>query len=446
MARTILPTLLLLTACPSATDSGGTVDPCLYTCCASTAALTVPASPLRGDVSFAFTLVNPDAEVADVRLSLDPTSEGTWRSMTLEGETVQLATTPEGKTYNVLWRSASDLPDDAWPSAAVKLVASSDCGVWPLTLQEGVSVDNTVDTSCSISVGTPSGAMEGAVTIPFEVAQPDGAEVFVAARWSVDGESWENTALLPSDCDGDGADDGLTHIATSADGEAHCFVWDTQEDIVTDQEVTVELACGTGFQEEASDRSEPFVVRNDPTPDAGEVVITEVMPFSGLAYGNYFEIHSLAGHVLNLQDVVVNRYAADDWTGRDVTSTFTLSSPSDSVLLYPGAYLVFAGSYDENANGCIEPSATWPSSFTLATDSVLEMTRSGVKLLSFDYRNSAGWSFSERYAWSLGPSHYGDDAPYTVGSWCKETTSIPTCEDDVRTGYGTPGLLTGSCL
>ena len=243
----------------------------------------------------------------------------------------------------------------------------------------------------------------------------------------------------------------INHIGKSAknvlssDGADHCLTWDSQEDFASDEQVLIRLACGVGSEEHDSVTSDPFAVENDPAPGEGDLLITELLPDSGLTSGEYLEIYNRANHLLDLQGMYIKRWKESDIGKVIPTSYFSIDDVTGTLTIDPGEHLLMAATYDEESNGCIDPDATWPSSFTMNDNSMIRFSWDGNPILEIDFTEDEGFEFDEGNARSLDPDRYDSDNWDRSSYWCEETTPIPSCDESSSTANGSPGEATSAC-
>lgn len=402
------------------------------------------AESLSGDVSLLATLSNADAEPADLSLAyrLDG---GYYQLATVEGALAGQSS-GEDASVGLTWKSGEDLPDGSYAGLSLKLVAKSSCGLWDQAVLEGLTVANSPpEALCAVAVDTPADGADGPFAVNLSISHPDSLPAYLKAEWSLDGADWSRLTLADADCDGDGARDQLTDLATSPEGVSHCFTWDSQQDVAEDAKVSIRLTCGVGFEDQGEVTSGQFEVENDPTPGPNELVFSEFMAVSSLPDGEYIEVYNLSSHILNLQDVVLARWSSSkDPDTSSPSASLTITDPTETVLVRPGAYFVLAASTDRERNGCLRPDVSWQdTSFTFNENSTFRLELDGEVLAEQSILSAEGWSFIEGRAIGLDPDKLTSGDSYS--NWCKQYSVIETCEESTETDLGTPGGVNDGC-
>lgn len=421
-------------------------------CSTSVPGLILPDGALSGDVPLTLNLSSPDETSANVTLewSLDGES---WSPATLEGSLSDLPVSPEGSPTDLIWDSVADLGYAAVEGLQLKVVATSACGLWPKNVVTGLTVLNEEVTppTCTIALTTPTNPSDGVVTVAYTTTHPDSTPVDVRLSYSTDGGGTYTAAdLKTGDCDGDGANDGPTGVTTSPEGAAHCLAWDTEARINTDQEVVVKLECLNGASStlESEAISEAFTVANDPTPEPGEVVVTEILSDAALPSGQYIELHNRTNHTLN-----INGLRIEIWNGgRDPDTTAArgkhdLSVTSGTINVPAKGLSVIAGSDSLTANACLTVDDAWGSGISLRKVEHIRLSLAGEVLSDFSLTQD-GFP-AEEYGVAVGadPSTWSSAAIEGAASWCYQTTAVPICEgvDELDLAIGTPGALNDGC-
>jgi hypothetical protein len=421
-------------------------------CSTSVPGLILPDGALSGEVPLTLNLSSPDETTATVTVewSLDGES---WEPATVEGGLTDLPVSPEGSPTELVWDSVADLGYAAVEGLQLKIVATSACGVWPKNIVTDLTVLNEEVTppTCTIVLTTPPNPSDGVINVGYTTSHPDSTAVDVRLSFSTDGGAAYTPADLKSgDCDGDGASDGLKGVTTSPEGTAHCLAWDTEARITTDQEVVLKIECLNGGSStlESEAVSEAFTVANDRTPEAGEVVVTEVLSDAALTAGQYIELHNRTNHTLNINGLLV-----EIWNGgRDPDTTAArgkheLSVTSGTINVPAKGLSVIAGSDSLTANGCLTVDDAWGSAISLRKVEHIRLSLGGEVLSNFSLKQD-GFP-AEEYGVAVGadPSTWSDAAVEDAGSWCHQTTAVPICDgvDELDLALGTPGELNDGC-
>ncbi len=166
----------------------------------------------------------------------------------------------------------------------------------------------------------------------------------------------------------------------------------------------------------------------------GELLITEIM-YNPTALsdsdGEWIEIYNNSDHVINLQNLVLER---------DDINRFTIPDPID---LAPGAYFVFsrtdqatdATDFYNYGSGLLLPN-------TGAVLSILnegEAANPGALIFSLDY-GIAGFPDGSGASIGLNPNSLNASDAVSGSSWCISTSSYSTGD------LGTPGMVNDNCF
>jgi hypothetical protein len=173
-------------------------------------------------------------------------------------------------------------------------------------------------------------------------------------------------------------------------------------------------------------------VSTDPTPEPGDLLITEIMrdPETLSDYdAEWFEILNISGHSLDLQGMTV----------RDAGSnTFTLPTGSP-LLVADGQYFVMGRNGDQGTNGGVTIDYVYGSQMMLGNgedEIILEHTSQLIDAVYFDdtqFPHTAGASMT------LDASHFNTADNDTGANWCNGTTVYTT------DNHGTPGAENDPC-
>ncbi|MCB9763375.1 MAG: lamin tail domain-containing protein [Alphaproteobacteria bacterium] len=427
-------------------------------CSDAQATLEIPAGTQSGDVPLTVTLAHPDSDTARIEVKVALAGSDQFDEATVTGELSELATSPEGTTYTLTWDSVADLGYTDDDAVTLKLLTFSTCGAWEKVELPGVSIHNEeeIAPTCAIDITTPAEVQEGEVVVEFVLSHEESPEVSLQARYSTDGSNFSTATILTTDCDGDGDADGLQDLATSPEGTTHCLTWDSEANVGDDESVIVQLGCFYGGNEEATAQTDAFDLHNDPTPDPGEVIITEIMAGPSTPSGQYIELYSLAGHTLDFNDLEIRRWDwGDDPDSDPSASSYPIQDSSGTLLVAPGSYAIFAESSDERLNGCVDVDEDWGNQFVLNDDSVFRIMLSGgddqsesddTVLGTISMLLDDGWILRNRRSLSLDPSALNAVDWTDQSNWCNASSTIPSCPDyPDQTDLGTPGAENDTC-
>lgn len=422
-------------------------------CTGASVVLTFPTQPLSGDVSFQVSLIHPGSEPASV--AVQASADGTsYAAATLTGSTTGLASSPEGTVHTLVWDSAADLGLVNLDAASLKVIPTSACGNWSFAEQSlAVHNEEELPPTCDIAITTPTGPVDGQTVVQFTTTHPDSLPVDVKLEYSADGgDSWERASLVKGDCDGDGSTDGETALGTAPEGLVHCLTWDTEQEITTDLEAQLRVSCYNGststFEDSAD--SDAFAVHNDRTPDAGELVVSEVLSYAKASKGDYIELYNRTNHVLNAEGVTLDVWSFGDTPDDDPVPyySYTISTTAEVLLVDPGAHLLLAASKDEAANGCLTAELGWGEALSLRAVSTLRLSLADTPLAELRMLSSAGFpAESAGVAVGVSPAEADGASWDAAGSWCYQSSTVADC-GAVNTkllAKGTPGQANDTC-
>lgn len=446
--------LLLLAACTSSKDTEPDTDVDtpdtngqISTCDGdASVTMTLPTGELQGEVEVEVVLTHPTDERADLRLTWSADGDS-YDEMTVSPALDNLAVSAGGVTTTLVWDTIADLGYGDFSNLMVKAVASSDsCNPWPASEMEGIAVNNVEvpPPMCAATFQTLEGPVDGMIAIGFDLSREEEATAAVVLQYSTDGVEFEDVTLAAGDCDGDEIPDGPTGLTVGPDGSSHCLNWDSQLDLVTDEEITLQLSCVVDGTTEAMATSDPFTVENDPAPSVGEVVVTELMINPRRLLGQYVELRSTAGHEIDLEGLVINRWDSATSSTAPPDSTFTIDVATDSLLVEPGGHVLLAASDDPAQSGCREPDVVWPlADFALHTDSVLAVAYDGVEISRVDYSVLA---FSNYASMECDPTQHELGCADPT-AWCQPVTTVSGCIELANPNEnGSPGALNATCM
>lgn len=448
--------LLLLAACdgPADKETDGpdydtdTDSPPSVCADRASVAVSVGEGALTGPVALTVTLTDAQAEAAD--LTLEYSLDGAiWLGMTVAEPLTGLASSAAGTPHTFTWDTEGDLGRTLNEGVRARAVArSATCNPWPLGALDELTINNSVipEPVCGVVITSVEQPVEGPALVRFTLTHPQAAPTTVELSWSTTPETTAPIHTLPYDCDGDGADDGLADLSTSPEGEEHCVLWNSQEDVGVDTDATLQAACFVqGIQQDLY-TGEPTPVRNDPAPSPGEVAITELMPEPASASGHYIELVNTSGHMLDLQGLRVERWRSANPRTNPPDRAFDVMVTDGVLLANPGDRILLGASDDPVASACRVPDAVWPDTFTLRSDSVLVLSYAGTLIGELSFFDAAGFNFDEGTSWGLDGA--ADPATYAepTARWCASTSVLPGCAEVPVTGeLGTPGVANDVC-
>lgn len=447
---TLLGVLAGVVLCSCAGNNEGdpvdTESPVTF-CTGAEATLTAP-DEAAGEVSLSFTLMHPDAQAAKVILEWSDDGEN-WSQVTATGSLGDRASSTGGVEHEVLWNTSVDLGTGEHEGISLRLRTSSACGWWPAQVVEDITVRNveTFVATCSVEMISLDGVQEGDVVLEFVARHPQSTSAWVELDWSMEGDDvWSSMEVEDTDCDGDSRPDGeLSDLETSAEGVTHCVTWNSDAVINVEAGLTVRASCGVGQELQHTDEV-ALTIDNDLTPDPGEIIISELMITSDHPGGNYIEVHSLAGHTLDLNGIAVQRWNAGLEPTSAPSSRFDVSVPSGTLLIEPDGYLLMADSDDPADNGCLNPDLVLDAGFTLRGNSTLGLSAGGVLVAHVPFLYADGWFFQANQAMAVDPAAYRSPNWADISGWCGQLTTVNGCAPIMNPGVaGTPGEVNDSC-
>lgn len=316
--------LLSLVACepnrPDKTDTDGdtSTDTGSLPDGTGTLTITTPSGEQDGDILFTITAAHPDSLAAPLEFEYTLDS-ATWSAASMVDAPITVNSTPDGVETDVTWDSYTDLGEED-ENVALRVFVAGQEEVWAGAVTDVFTVSNGDDPP-EVNVYTPeatlpSGAVDGMVLFQFDVID-DGDDVEATIEYNA-GAGWTEATAGP----------GSPSLANLAPGYID-WTWDSVEDLgQTDGVVKLRVTIDDRKNPTVSAETDTFKVENEPTPDAGELVFSELMPFDD-ELCKYIEIVNLTHHVLTLEGLVIS-----DATG-DSTPVVAFDD------LDPGAYAVF---------------------------------------------------------------------------------------------------------
>ncbi|MCB9745222.1 MAG: lamin tail domain-containing protein [Alphaproteobacteria bacterium] len=452
LAGPLLLGLLALAACGEK-DGGDSVDDSGATdfCGGASASIALPDGDLSGEIELSVTLAHPEGQEANLTLSY-AVGDGAFSELTLlSGEVTGLASAADGEVHSFTWDSVADLGMVNVDDVTLSAQAVSACGPWTRSELPDVSVVNeeVIPPICTAAVDTPSGIGEGTFPFSFTLSHPEGVLADVEAEFSVDGgASFLALTHAFEDCDGDEVADSVQSLATSAEGVAHCLTWISGRDITSDKDdVVIRVTCSVGGEEQSVADSEAFSVHNDPTPDPGELIITELMVSPSARNGEYIEVFNASGHELNLHGLELGFwYAGDDTRADPPVGSHRIQVGSTVLGIDPGEHLVLASNSQESQNGCLDVAYEWGNDIALESDAILAIDSGSTRVAELSFADADGWSMPRRAALSLDPDAHNASDWTDPSSWCEASSAIEACEAyPDQSDLGTPGLANDDC-
>jgi len=227
---------------------------------------------------------------------------------------------------------------------------------WPVA-EIDFEIDNSLWQAdiCSVEINRfilNTADHEGSISIPYKLYQPYGWATHVEASYSTDGENYSPLTLAGEACEGFESS-ALGNQETSVRGESHCLVWDSSTDVPEDTTASVMLTCEVYGTKGGSD-IQSITVQNDPTPEAGDLLLTEVtMSEDGSL--NALEFLNTSGHSLDLSAVVLTFYKADGTLYKTPLNFSDYAINDNDLILDPSEYVVLLNQEQWEETGCEVP-------------------------------------------------------------------------------------------
>jgi hypothetical protein len=381
-----------------------------------------PEGDQAGDV--VLTVLATDAGSREVTLLLAYSADGAAEEpATILDAPVTFTSAPEpGAAIDVTWDSLADL---GFGSHSVVMTVYDIAGTEFFTAAStgAFDVDNEdVDDPPTVAIDTPvgslpSGATDGLVSVPFSISDPDDA------LFSIRVEYWDGKEWMA-------ATGGAGSAPVSdLDGTLTAFVWDTLADLGEfDVEGTsLRITANDGFSDGPPSATDPFDVQNDPKPDAGEILVTEVMLIPQDS-ARYLELSNVTGHFLDLDGLFLANSlgGSTSLAGAGRVSPHELAVLTDDAPAFEDMGLAYALAYTG-------------VNFSSRYGAIIVSDADG-ELFHIDY-DDKDWPFDAGVSMQL--SSDVDDAAtaQTFAAWCASTREIPTCTD-----LGTPGQPNDLCV
>lgn len=377
-----------------------------------------------GAYDIAFTLIGPSGARANMKAeySFDQLS---YKPAAVEAASLtNLPVSTSGTAYSLRWDSLSDL-GYAKKKIYFRLSGTVSGNDFPPAVTP-IEVDNTsFDKPCLVKINPPT-LNDGKIPFSFTLtdARGDVCDVTVLV------ERGTQTAVATA---AEGSD-SLLDVAVSSSGTVRNFVWDSLADVKAFDETVNIMVRATDLNTSSEDVIS-VEVQNDPVPDPGDVLITEVFFWPDWASFTYIELYNRRNHPLNLSVLSLT-----------TNSTPSLAiSPSSPLELPPGELAVLT-------NSAVSSTDLFTSDF-IAGGMTLSKTTELIKLWSGDvssptlidqvsYDVAALGGKDAVQGKALGRAWDSFDAleNNTLVNWCLEDILMPSTTTD--TDYGTPGQPT----
>ncbi|GLB50343.1 lamin tail domain-containing protein [Neptunitalea lumnitzerae] len=164
----------------------------------------------------------------------------------------------------------------------------------------------------------------------------------------------------------------------------------------------------------------------DPCPNEGDLIITEIMQNPSAvddAYGEYFEVYNTTDHDIDMIGLTIgSNYAPEE---------FTITT---SLVVAPGAFVVFGKNSDTAANGGVTLDYTYPTTFNLGNSSDRITISCNDDLIDrVAYDDGATFPDPIGASMELNSEHYNSTDNDLGSNWYTATVEYGNGD------YGTPG-------
>lgn len=375
-----------------------------------------------GAYDIAFTLVGPGGARANMKAeySFDQLS---YKPAAVESASLtNLPVSTTGTEYTLRWESLTDL-GYAKKKVYFRLSGTVSGNDFPPAVTP-IEVDNTsFDKPCVVKI-TPPSLNDGNIPFTYTLTDARGDVCDVTVLVERGTQTAVATAATGSD--------PLLDVNVSSSGTVRTFVWDSLADIKAFDE-TVNFKVRATDMNNNSEDVISLDVRNDPTPDEGDLLFTEIFLWPDWAAFTYLEVHNVRNHPLNLGGLYLS-----------TTGSPKLSLTTDLQLL-PGELAVITSSAVSSTDLFTSDYIAGGLSLSRTTE-LVKLWRGDdaspiiIDQVSYDVAALGGKSVVQGKA--LGRAWDSFDAleNNTLINWCLEDVLMPSTTTD--TDYGTPGQPT----
>jgi hypothetical protein len=285
--------------------------------------VTTPGSS-SGEVHMTFRLYEEASAPLSVEVKWSEDNGATWKTPTLATSTSELASSPEGVEHELVWMSATDVPDRQ-ASVKLRLTPSSATQTGHPASTDTFTVDNrSLNTAPGVVWGNVPNPVQQDASISFLVADAEADSLTVTVQYN-DGSGWKAATFNPA---------APSSFPSSLSGIEHTLVWASGSDIQDDvASVQLRIQVDDGKAKSPWVGSASFEVKNAAGSHTG-VQITEV---SAGGTENWFELENFGSQSYDLRGWKL-KYTAEPygwtWTLPDASTQQT------PITLAPGARLL----------------------------------------------------------------------------------------------------------
>ncbi len=333
---------------------------------------------------------------------------------------------PDGAAYTYPWATLVDLgfiDGDVW----FRLQGQGDGhDVGPETIK--VTVSNLqYDKPCVVAVDPPV-QTDGQIPITYHLLDQAGdlCDVSVAIRVAEGGS--DNPATASATDPGD----PLSDVSVPPEGVTRRFVWDSETDI-GQHDMDVILTVTATDENNTESAGVTFTVKNDPTPDPGEIIFTEIMFRPGVYGYPYLELFNTTNHKLELRSVHLS------------SKTAAVIISDTSLQVDPGGFFVISQTSTPENEAWTD--LVLPSFYMHLYTDELELwigdasDKTTIDKAHYDVTDESGPVVDYGQSIGLLPQYMTAGANDSLSAWCAETVPISTFPEGYE-DHGTPGAPT----
>lgn len=167
-------------------------------------------------------------------------------------------------------------------------------------------------------------------------------------------------------------------------------------------------------------------------PEAGQLVLSEVMHSPSPGTTEYFELTNTTGNLLNLNGLTVSYV-----NGSGTASTFSVGTGTVPVVVDRKGAFVLASHPDSTTNGGVPVGFAYPTSVVLDGSGQFDISRNGTLLESLGYTTAFPQTVGK--AMSLSSRILGSSAHVHPWYWCDAEAPLPGGD------FGSPGAANSAC-
>lgn len=336
-----------------------------------------------------------------------------------------LSVSPTGESHRIQWDSLEDL-GFITKKVYFRLSGSASGYEFPPTLAS-VQVDNTgYDKPCSVTIDQPT-SNDGDIPLTYTLRDELGDVCDVTIQIQRGEQTAAATASVVT------ASDPLNDVEVPATGIVRTFVWDSLADVKAFNE-TVVVKITAKDANKTSEDSVTIDVRNDPTPAAGDVVISEIFFYQDVAAYSYLELYNATGHTVNLRDLDLKTTTNSGTT----TNPVLVISPGLDLFMPSGALFIVSNSLI-TAQDLFTAEYVASGMTLLKTTEAVELSLADGTLIdrvTYAVADYGGKDAVRGHSLALSWDMLSADENDFKESWCLEDIKIPTTDSD--SDFGSP--------